>query len=74
MQTFDARHYRLVGHIYVDQAGLVGWYWCFQKLASNSGAFILSEEAKYVEADRVYFLKKDGSAEDRYRDAIPLPY
>lgn len=68
MRTFDYRHYTFVGRQTVIIEGRSESYWCFKCLASaKAEGIIMVLEAKYVEAERVQILKKDGSVENRIR-------
>lgn len=66
MRTFDARHYHIVG--FVESDGAHVW-----KIRANDGIIIYATEAKYVDAGRVFFLKDDGSVENKLREVVDLP-
>lgn len=70
MRTFDSRHYRLLGF----QTETIASGWLFEDIRStcNGTCYILVESAKYYRDGRVFFLKEDGSIEDRAREAIDV--
>lgn len=78
MRTFDSRNYELVGYGPVSIRGELTNMWILRtrpdpKFAEPSLSTIVMAEAKFVEAGRVYFLKEDGSVEDRTHQTVNVP-
>lgn len=76
MRTFDSRHYIVVGWGRVSEPTreLVCWVLRSRSLTLlEDETTYLVTEAKFVDSGLVYFLKKDGSVENKQRKKIKLP-
>lgn len=78
MRTFDSRHYTLEGYGPVSIRGVMTNMWILRtrpdpKFKQNSTSTIVVSEAKFVDSGKVYFLKEDGSVEDRTHQAVQVP-
>lgn len=76
MRTFDSRHYLIVGWGRVSEPTREVVCWVLRSLPltpSDQEVTYLVREAKFVDSGIVYFLKSDGSVENKLREKIELP-
>lgn len=66
MKTINASRYELLGFKDVVFKGCSGWVFSELKWKTKDPTLMIVSKAKYIKDGSVYFLKEDGSIEDRF--------